>query len=203
MSVSKARALLAEAASERARLKRHFLVGAALTEVLSLTPVVVGGTAEEFYTQDEYHETDLDLCGRVTPEEEELLVELGFQRLGRHWFHLSSEVAVEFPEERIDGDEARIRNVPVGTGGVAIIGLDDLFVDRLRQATASTSKTSVEFKSALAVAGAAYDTIDWGYVDRVIQGEDRPTGERMLRIKSQVLRTVRRRLATPTGDQPR
>src|SRR5216684_4221289 len=104
-NASGAAKLLAAAATERNRLERHLLVAAALREVLAHEPIVVGGTAEEFYTAAEYHETDLDLCGWVNDEDRKIMRELGFGKSGRHWVHRGSKVAVEFPELRIDGDE--------------------------------------------------------------------------------------------------
>jgi len=203
VSVSKAKSLLAEAAEEDDRLTRHLLVGAALREVLGHEPVIVGGTAEEFYTEDEYHETDLDLCGWVTTTEESVLEKLGFERRGREWLHSASEVVVEFPESRIAGDEARIRRQHVGAGQVALIGIDDLFRDRLRRATDSESTTSVEYISALAVATAAYDRIDWGYVEREIKAEGEPLRRMMIRNRSRILRQVRRKLATAPESESR
>jgi hypothetical protein len=159
-----------------------------MREVLSREPVVVGGTAEDFYTGDVYVETDLDLVGWVTPEEEGLLHDLGFTKKGRHWFHSVSKIAVEFPEGTIDGDETRILRTSVGSGTVALIGVDDLYLDRVRQATVPASHLP-----ALAVAVAAYDEIDWPYVERTIQAtveRNPPLGEPMRRVH----RSIRRQL---------
>jgi hypothetical protein len=186
--------LLAEAARERGRLRRHLLVAAALRAVLEIEPVVVGGTAEEFHTGAPYHETDLDLCGWLRHGEPALLRELGFRRRGRHWFHDSSKVAVEFPDARIDGDEARIERIRIGRGRFAIIGVDDLYLDRLRQATAPMSSESIEFRSALAVAAGAVDRIDRRYVlrrIREIERQDPPLGRRMRELDVRIRRRVR------------
>lgn len=138
MNVSRAEELLRLADAQEVRLERHLLVAAALREVLAHEPVVVGGTAEEFYTVDEYHETDLDLCTWLSSQEEAFLSDLGFEQRGRHWVHQTSKVAVEFPESRIAGDETRIRRESVESGVVAIIGVEDLYLDRVRQATADS-----------------------------------------------------------------
>jgi hypothetical protein len=198
VSVSKARRLLAEAAAERDRLRRHLLVAAALGEVAEREPIVVGGTAELYYTAADYHQTDLDLVGWVTEGEERLLTDLGFTKEGRHWFHEDSKVAVEFPEGTLAGDEARVERRRIGSGRVAIIGVDDLYLDRVRQATAPRGEKSIEFNSALAVAAAAYDRIDWRYVQRRLretEAEDPVLGASMRRVDSKVRRAVRRALA--------
>jgi hypothetical protein len=198
MSVSKARRLLSEAAAEPRRLERHLMVAAALTEILSQEPIVVGGTAEEFHTAAEYHETDLDLVGWLAEGEDELLASLGFRKWGRHWFHEKAKVAVEFPESRLAGDLSRVVRRRVHGTDVALIGVDDLYLDRVRQATANDRESSIEFRSALAVAAATYDRIDWRYVSRHIgqaRREDPPLGDHMRRIDSRIRRRVRRSLS--------
>jgi hypothetical protein len=169
VTVSKARQLLDEA-SEPAidDIDRHLLVAAAVSEVLDHEPVVVGGTAEDYYAADMYVPTDLDLCGWVAPDEEAILADLGFERDGRHWYHPASKIAVEFPESRIAGDEDRIKRVRIGSGEVALIGVEDLYLDRVRAAASyqGTWKTSIEFRGAIAIGVAAYEDIDWAYVDR-------------------------------------
>jgi len=194
VSVSRARELLAHAGVEPDRLQRHLLVAAALREVLSREPIVVGGTAEDLYTGDVYVETDLDLCGWVSPEENGLLRDLGFTRRGRHWFHASSKIAVEFPEPRIDGDEARVVRRAVGSGIAAVIGVDDLYLDRIRQATADERNADSEAaRAALAVAVASYEEIDWRYVERSIEAteKDNPLlGQPMRTVHSRVRRRL-------------
>jgi hypothetical protein len=205
VNASKAQELLAEAErlgkDEATRLRRGLLVTAAIRDVASHEPVLVGGTAEDFYTPDAYHPTDVDLCGWLTSSEEEVLSSLGFKREGRHWYHAGANIAVEFPESFIDGDEERVRRVDVGVGVAAIIGVDDLYLDRLRQSTAdapdasTAGRTSGYLKSATAVAAANYDQIDWVYVDRQIrkaEREDNGLGKIMRRNHSSILRKLRR-----------
>ena len=204
MSGSRAEALLRKAAGERDRSRRHLLVAAALRETLRIEPIVVGGTAEEIQSGSPYHETDLDLCGLVAPDERAVLKGLGFRKRGRHWFHDASKVAVEFPDTRIDGDEDRIERIRVGGGVAAIIGIDDLYLDRLRQATAPFANVegSIEFHSALAVAAGGFDRIDRRYVlarIREIERSEGRIGERMRQLDTRIRRRVRRALAPEEG----
>jgi len=201
VSVSNARRLLAVAEREPERLRRHLLLAAALREVLGHEPVVVGGTAEEFWTEAEYHETDLDLCGPLSKADQVALRALGFRRIGRHWERAGLAAVVEFPESMLDGDESRTVEVPVGSGRCRMIGLDDLYIDRLRQATVDEHREGVEFNSALAVVAARYEEIDWTYVRgrlEEIRRADRPLADSMRRVDSRLLRRVRRALAEPT-----
>ncbi|MFN2543146.1 MAG: hypothetical protein ABR600_01055 [Actinomycetota bacterium] len=193
MTDSTAERLLQLASSEEDRLQRHLLVAAAIREAFHHDPIVVGGTAEEFWTAAEYHETDLDLCVIVEPEDETALDQLGFRRVGRHWQHEGSSVAVEFPDSRIDGDEGRTIEVTVGPGRARVIGLDDLYLDRLRQAT-MTEHEGVEFRSALAVVAARYDELDRGYIrlriEEIIRAEAL-IGQAMKKVDSRIRRRVR------------
>jgi hypothetical protein len=197
VSISKAKRLLRLAGGESDRLSRHLLVAAALRQVLHADPIVVGGTAEEYWTAAEYHETDLDLCVALTREDRKVLLALDFRPDGRHWTHPRISVAVEFPDSRIDGDEDRTIEEPVGEGAARIIGLDDLYLDRLRQATVEERREGVEFHSALAVIAARYEDIDWPYVRgriREIAGREDSVGDSMKRIDSKIRRRVRERL---------
>lgn len=202
MSVSRARELLADAdaSKEPSRTKRHLLVAAALREVLGQEPIVVGGTAEDFYTGDLYRETDLDLCGWLQPHEEKVLVEeLGFTRQTfRHLYHASSNVAVEFPDDSLVGDVSRAHREPVGRGIAVIISPEDLYMDRLEQAAAIlVPPDKLNLNAALAVALAQYDHLDWKYIDtRIRQHESK--NESNGRVIRKLHRQVRRKVLRTT-----
>jgi len=183
------------AAEPDGRLTKHLLVGAALREVLREPPIVVGGTAEDFYTADEYHETDLDVVAwSLSDDEKRVLVDLGFEPpRGRHWYHEPSGVAVEMPEGMLHGDRTRVRDEPVAGGGkVLIIGPEDLYLDRIRQATSDLSNETFQ-RSALAIAVSRYETMDWAYVGSVLRRPNEP--QQMIRIDSRVRRRARTILA--------
>ena len=195
MTASKAEQLLKRAAKEKNRLRRHLLVAAALGESLPHDVIVVGGTAEEYWTRDAYHETDLDVCAPILANDRKTLARLGFEREGRHWYHADARVAVEFPDASIDGDPTRSVLARVAGGSAArIIGVDDLYLDRLRQATMSEGAEDVHFHSTLAVAAACLDLIDWRYVRsrlQMIEGGDRLVGSAMRRVNMVIRRRVR------------
>lgn len=160
--------------------------------------MVVGGTAEEFWGGHEYHETDLDLVGRLTPRHRASLQALGFERRGREWIRAGTPFVIEFPDTRIDGDDERIETTRVGGGSVRIIGLDDLYIDRLKQATANESQEDVHFQSALAVAASRYDDINWAYVSSRIAAtlKSEPlVGQAMRRRNSRIRSRARRALS--------
>lgn len=162
----------------------------------------MGGTAEEFWTRDEYHPTDLDLCVWLRPTDERRLRDAGFRREGRHWVIDSIPVAVEIPDSQIDGDLARTHLEHVSGGAARIIGLDDLYLDRLRQATMQEGVEGVEFHSTFAVMAARYEDLDRGYIDErlsKIQEHEPALAETMRRIHRKLETRVRRRLSEPKG----
>ena len=201
-SVSLARDLLDRAAAcdgtkEDERLRRNLLIAAAFGEVLTQAPIVVGGTAEDFWTADSYHETALELVAwPLTRDEQDLLSELGFVRDGRHWVHEGSGVPVEIPESRLRGNLSRVHREPQHPGVASIIGSEDLYLDRIRQPTVSPDDARLQtYKSALAIAAANYDRMDWTYIDQAIREEEEVSSDLMRRIDKRARKSVRERLS--------
>jgi len=196
---SEARNLLDEADREGKRLRRHLLAAAALSLILEHRPIVVGGTAEDYWTDNDYVPTDLDMCAPISKEDERRLANAGFKREGRHWFREGEHpIAVEFPEARIEGEEQRAVEVPVGSTTVRVIGVEDLYLDRIRQSTATPEEDSEPLAGAVAIASARYERMDWRYVTKVIRStleRDPPLGALMQRIDRRVRTRVRRALS--------
>lgn len=157
-----AEVLLRRISATRSRLRQRLLLAAAITQVLREKPIVVGGTAEEYWAGGEYHATDLDLCPQLAATERKALTALGLRKRGRHWVRSDLPVAVEFPGS---GDDIqRTVVVKVGAVSVLVISCEDLYLDRLAQATVSWPSEDVSFDSAFAVALTNYARMDWDYV---------------------------------------
>jgi hypothetical protein len=180
-------------ADDDEQLGRLLSVAALLRSILSDEAVVVGGVAQMYWTQLPYHPTDLDLCTPLGPGYEERLLAAGFVRDGRHWWHEQHGVAVEFPESLADGDPSQFEEVR----GALILGVSDLYLDRLRQSTANDNRDSVEHQSLLAVASSCISIIDWPYVRRRIAAEPEHLRAAMRRNQRVVRRAVR---AVPPED---
>jgi hypothetical protein len=133
-----------------------------MSKLLSKEPIVVGGTAEEYWAGGEYHPTDLDLCPRPSARDLKALRAVGLRKRGRHWFRADLPVAVEFPGS---GDDIE-RTVVVKIAGVSIliISCEDLYLDRIRQATVSWPREDVSFDSAFEIGLTNYTTMDWDYI---------------------------------------
>jgi hypothetical protein len=158
----RAKALLSQIPTARSRLRQRLLLAAAMSKLLSKEPIVVGGTAEEYWAGGEYHPTDLDLCPRPSARDLKALRAVGLRKRGRHWFRADLPVAVEFPGS---GDDIE-RTVVVKVAGVSIliISCEDLYLDRIRQATVSWPREDVSFDSAFEIGLTNYTTMDWDYI---------------------------------------
>lgn len=119
------------------RLQRALHVVGLWTKLLKskgIRPVVVGGTAVEFYTFGAYMTYDVDL---VCAERDEALAQLellGFERSAsmRHWYHEALAMVVEIPDDQLVGSYERVAHVQVGPYLAYVIGIEDLILDRIR-----------------------------------------------------------------------
>ena len=80
-------------------------------------------------------------------------------------------------------------------------GIDDLYVDRLKQATMNAPEEDIHFNSALAVATSRYVDINWIYVAKRIATtlKTEPiVGETMRRVNRRIRGRARRALSPPS-----
>ncbi len=125
-------ARLFAAAESEDRAERTMRVAAALCEALTAAgsyPVLVGGGAVEIYTRSAYTTRDLDFVAAGTDELDDTMLDLGFEREGRHWIHEQLGIVVEFSGTTLGPAEAV--TVDVDGSELRIIAVEDLIVDRL------------------------------------------------------------------------
>jgi hypothetical protein len=178
-------------------LDQRLLVAAAMSAVMSPPPIVVGGTAEEFWTGDEYHPTDLDLIPGPSKADQSALRTLGFRKEGRHWVRKHIPIATEFPHDETF-EVRRTFDVKIGSGMVKIIGVDDLYLDRLGQSTSTMKVEDQHFSSLIAVALTNWEKLDWRYIETRIKEtvEAKPAlGDSMRTMHRRCRRTARNALA--------
>jgi len=160
-------------------------------------PVVVGGAAEEHWLSEESRPTDLDLCPPPSAQDRRELALLGFTREGRHWVHENVVHGVEFPG--LGDDIHRTVDVEVAGARVRVLGLEDLYLDRLRQATASeTARSSQRLDSLVAISALWGDTLDAAYIAgqvKAVVAAEPWVGQAMELMQRRVLREARHRLA--------
>jgi predicted nucleotidyltransferase len=114
-------------------------------------PIIVGGLAVEIYTRNEYTTVDIDLILSYREKADEILVQLGFQKQGRHWFHPILLVSVEIPNFVLeDADSERVVELILPDGmKVYVIGLEDIILDRLRACVHWKSNSDCEWAERL------------------------------------------------------
>jgi hypothetical protein len=191
--LANARALLRKIPKTKSGLRQRLLLAAAMTTMLSKPPIVVGGTAEEYWAGGEYHPTDLDLCPRPTAEDLRALAAVGLMKRGRHWIRDDLPVALEFPGS---GDDIE-RTVALRIAGVSIvmISCEDLYIDRVRQATAAWPREDVSFDGAFEIALTNYTTMDWDFLNRrlkAVASMESKVGVAMVAVNRRVRARARR-----------
>lgn len=107
-------------------------------------PIVVGGSAVEFYTEGLYPSYDIDLVGSRKVIGEILEKKFGFRQSGRHWINEEIGFYVEIPSSRLVGDPERITRIKVGSLSVFVLGLEDLILDRINACMHWESHTDCE-----------------------------------------------------------
>lgn len=159
-----------------------------------LHPVVVGGSAVEFYTRGSYATVDVALVVDGVGEIDRALRGLGFTRLaGASYVHAQADVVIDLPREPLDGDATRIVTVDVEGLTVYVIGIEDIIADRLRAAVHWDDLSSKEW--AIQLMAAQWEAIDWAYLQDLSKAEPPALGV-VLRECRQVAESVVR------GDFP-
>lgn len=107
-------------------------------------PIVVGGSAIEFYTEGIYSSYDIDLIGPRRLIGKILEEEFGFKPSGRHWINEEIELFVEIPNSYLTGDKSKITTIKIKDLVVYLLGLEDLILDRIRACIHWKSLTDCE-----------------------------------------------------------
>ena len=145
--------------------RRRLIALGVLTEQLSahdIKPILVGGAALEFYTAGGYATKDMDLALPVAPEVDAAFASLGFEKEGRYWYHPEFDLLFEAPAPAgLPGEDAPRTEVEIDGLRVAIIGIEDLLIDRLRAWVRWNSDEDGRWTRRLACLYP--DRIDWGF----------------------------------------
>lgn len=175
-------------------LVRQLRAASVISEELApmgIVPVVVGGSAVEFYTRGSYTTMDLDLIVDGLQEIDRVLKQLGFARLaGTSHVLQSADVVVDLLPEPLAGDPSRIVEVDVNGRTVRIIGLEDIIADRLRAALHWQDLSSQEW--AIQLMAAQWESVDWDYLNSLVM-EDSAELAGMLADCRQIAENVVRR----------
>ena len=132
-SINNLKKELASAAKIKESWERAVAISAIIAETLRTIhqdPILVGGTAVEFYTQGAYSTADIDMITEGGPELVRLMSELGFKKYGKDFAHPHLKIYIEFPGHSL-GDSEKDKIIKIGKRYLRIISIEDLIVDRL------------------------------------------------------------------------
>ena len=101
------------------------------TEKKNIKPIVVGGSAVDFYTNGVFQSYDIDLVGSRKIIGDILENTFGFKRSGRHWIDEQTGIFIEVQGDYLAGSKDKITTMTVEGLKLYIIGIEDLIIDRL------------------------------------------------------------------------
>jgi len=101
------------------------------TELKKTKPIVVGGSAVDFYTNGVFQSNDIDLVGNRKIIGDILESTFGFKRSGRHWINEQIGIFIEVPGDHLAGSKDKITTMTVEGLKLYIIGIEDLIIDRM------------------------------------------------------------------------
>ncbi len=139
------------------------LISRILQERGKAVPVLIGGAALAYYSREVYFTADIDLAYADREALDQVLGEIGFVREGRYWVNRGLDLLIEVPASSLAGEDAPRETVELGDGfECAIIGVEDLLIDRMNACRHWDSKTDCEMVELLVTRYA--DEIDWDYL---------------------------------------
>jgi hypothetical protein len=113
-------------------------------EEKNLYPIVVGGSAVDFYTGGVYPSYDFDIISDRKIIGEILEKKFGFKPLGRHWINEQIGISVEVPDNHLAGDRERSKTMKIAGLRIFVIGIEDLIIDRLNACVHWKSQTDCD-----------------------------------------------------------
>lgn len=107
-------------------------------------PIVVGGSAIDFYTEGIYPSHDIDLVSNRKIIGEILVNVFNFKPSGRHWINEQIGLSVEVPDNRLAGDKDKVTVVRIENLKVYVIGIEDIIIDRINACVHWKSQTDCD-----------------------------------------------------------
>lgn len=165
MMIPDAEERLARLANEPDPLRKKLVALGILTRELApyrIEPVLVGGSAVEFYTAGGYASKDVDLAMPSSEHVDAVFAGLGFRKEGRYWSREDLDLLFEAPAGSLAGEDAPRKVVNIEDLKVVILGIEDLLLDRLRAWVHWESVEDGRWARRLALLHA--ESINWTYV---------------------------------------
>jgi hypothetical protein len=150
-------------------LKRQLLIVALITHFFEekgiKPPVIIGGCALSYYSREVYFTADIDLACDDRNVLDQVLNTIGFEKEGKYWVSEILNIAIEAPASRLIEEEAPVETVEFSEDlRCAIIGLEDLIIDRMNACKHWRSQIDCEMTELLI--HRYLNDIDWTYLER-------------------------------------
>ena len=100
-------------------------------EPAGLRPILIGGTALEYYSLGGYATSDVDIALPYDPAVDRVFAELDFKKEGRYWVNDELDLLFEAPAGILKGEDAELTKVSLDDLVCYVLGLEDLIIDRL------------------------------------------------------------------------
>jgi hypothetical protein len=132
----------------------------------NIKPIVVGGLSVEIYTRNDYTTHDIDFVSSGWHRFDEVLGEIGFTRTEREWYHAEAELAIEVPDDCLDGDYDKVIELQLPNGrNLYVIGIEDIIIHRLEGIFHQEPENDVDYEWAMRMFLIHKDdNIDMGYL---------------------------------------
>lgn len=141
-----------------------------MLEKHNIKPIVVGGLSVEIYTQRDYSTRDIDFVSDGFTIIEEVLHSLDFIKEGRHFYRVENEVAVEIPDNHLEGDINKVIKVNIDKElYLYLISLEDIIIDRLRATVQWRSEEDGIWGFRLLANN--FSDVDVSYIEKRLQGK--------------------------------
>ena len=138
-------------------------------EKRNVLPIVVGGSAVDFYTEGIYSSYDIDLVSNRKIIGEILENVFNFKPSGRHWINEQIGLSVEIPDSRLAGDKDKVTVIRIENLNVYVIGIEDLIIDRLNACVHWKSETDCD--QAMFMIRYYRDRLDFRYLEEKAKDE--------------------------------
>jgi predicted nucleotidyltransferase len=140
-------------------VKKKYIVFATITsKTKGKKPILVGGSAVEFYTQGAYKSLDLDVIA-IKKELEPTLKAMGFKKSGRHWYN--EDVSLKIVSSQT---KEKVKKVNIEKYTIHMISVEDLIVDRLN--ACKYWKSQLDCEQAEYLLKAYYPSLNKTYLEK-------------------------------------
>ena len=108
--------------SREDKLQTMMKTASILTELLEPVsridgyPIVVGGLSVEIYTQSDYTTRDIDFVTSSSDALSKLLLQIGFKKEGRIYYHEDIEVVVDIVSSALEGSYEKVVHLQLEDG---------------------------------------------------------------------------------------